>query len=117
MKLKVDENLPVEVAAVLRQAGHDASTVFTEHLTGSGDPNIATVCRTEARALITLDMDFADIRPYPPAQYAGLVVLRLRRQDKPHVLETIRRLLPAMAAEQLEQRLWIVEEARLRVRE
>jgi predicted nuclease of predicted toxin-antitoxin system len=32
MKFKVDENLPVEVASLLRQAGYDAATV-SEQLT------------------------------------------------------------------------------------
>ena len=32
MRFKVDENLPVEVAEMLRQAGHDAATVLEQHL-------------------------------------------------------------------------------------
>jgi hypothetical protein len=34
MKLKVDENLPIEVAEALQQAGHDAVTVHDQRLTG-----------------------------------------------------------------------------------
>jgi len=82
MRFKIDENLPFEVATLLCEASHDASTVFGQQLSGSGDPNVAAVCRAERRALVTLDTDFADIRTYPPAQYAGLVVLRLRRQGQ-----------------------------------
>jgi hypothetical protein len=37
-------------------------------------------------ALVTLDTDFCDIRKYSPQDYHGLIVLRLKRQDKPHVL-------------------------------
>ena len=47
MRFKVDENLPVEIADLLQQAGHDASTVLLEHLGGSDDPNISAICRTE----------------------------------------------------------------------
>jgi len=32
MKFKVDENLPIEVAGSLRQAGYDAATVSEQHL-------------------------------------------------------------------------------------
>ncbi len=116
MEFKVDENLPVEVADLLRQVGYDAVTVFEQHLEGSPDSDIASVCQEEGRALITLDTDFADIRTYPPAQFPGLVVLRLRRQDKPHVLEVIRRLIPLLSSEPLEHFLWIVEETCLRIR-
>ena len=33
MKFKVDENLPIEVGAILTEAGHDAETVADEALT------------------------------------------------------------------------------------
>ena len=34
MRFKIDENLPVEAAELLRQAGHDAVTVLEQHLGG-----------------------------------------------------------------------------------
>lgn len=116
MGFKVDENLPVEVADLLRQVGYDAVTVLEQHLGGSPDPDIASVCREEGRVLITLDTDFADIRVYPPAQFPGLIVLRLNRQDKPHVLKVVNRLIPMLSSESLEHLLWIVEETRVRIR-
>jgi len=116
MEFKLDENLPVEVADLLRQVGYDAVTVLEQHLGGSSDPDIASICQEEGRVLITLDTDFADIRVYPPAQFPGLIVLRLRQQDKPHVLEVIERLIPVLSSEPLEHFLWIVEETRLRIR-
>jgi len=116
MKFKVDENLPIEVADLLRQVGYDAVNVFEQHLDGSPDSDIASVCQEEGRALITLDIDFADIRAYPPAQFPGLIVLRLHREDRPHVLEVIERLIPLFSSEPLEHLLWIVEETRLRIR-
>jgi predicted nuclease of predicted toxin-antitoxin system len=116
MKFKIDENLPVEGAELLRQAGYDATTVGEQHLEGENDVHIASVCQQEERALVTLDTDFADIRAYPPEEYSGLVVLRLKRQDKPLVLEIMVRLVPVFAREPLEHHLWIVEEKRIRIR-
>lgn len=80
------------------------------------DATIASLCEQEKRALITLDTDFADIRAYPPERLHGLVVLRLRTQDKLRVLDTVRHLLQAFAGEQVERHLWIVEENRIRIR-
>ena len=117
MRFKVDENLPVEVAQLFREAGHEAATVLDQDLGGRDDRAVATICQQEARALVTLDLDFADIRTYPPAHYAGMVVLRLQRQDKPHVLEVFARVIPLLSQEPLAQRLWIVEEHRIRIRE
>lgn len=74
------------------------------------------MCRAERRALVTIDLDFADIRHYPPGDYFGVVVLRLHRQDKMHVISVVQRLLSPMPDEPLEQRLWIVEDTRVRVR-
>jgi predicted nuclease of predicted toxin-antitoxin system len=116
MEFKVDENLPVEVADLLRQVGYDAVTVAEQHLGGWPDPDIASVCQEEGRILITLDIDFADIRAYPPTRFPGLIVLGLHKQDNPHVLEVIEHLIPLLSSEPLERLLWIVEETRLRIR-
>ncbi|WP_437572152.1 DUF5615 family PIN-like protein [Sorangium sp. So ce542] len=117
MKLKIDENLPDEVAELMRQAGHDASTVLAQGLGGHPDPDIAAVCAAEGRALLTLDVDFANVRRYSPSSYRGLIVMRLARQDKLYVLAIVRRLLALLEREQVDGRLWIVEEERVRVRE
>lgn len=116
MDFKIDENLPVETADLLRRAGHDSWLARDQGLSGSPDADVSAVCRNERRALITLDLGFGDIRAYPPADYHGLVVLRLQRQDKKHVLDVIERLIPLFSTEPLGGRLWIVEEWRVRVR-
>ena len=119
MRFKIDDNLPVEVAELLEQQGHDATTVMDEGLGGGKDPRLAVVCREERRALVTLDTDFADIRAYPPELHSGLIVLRLSRQDKPYVLGIARRLVRQLSkesAEPVEGRLWIVEDVRIRIR-
>ena len=117
MRFKIDENLPAEVAELLREEGHEANTVLEQGLGGRGDPDIASACQREHLVLITLDTDFSDIRSYPPENFAGLIVLRLRQQDKTHVLELISRLIPMFSAEPLTGRLWIVEEERVRIRD
>jgi len=116
MRFKVDENLPIEVAGLLRGAGHDAATVNEQGMGGAKDPDLAVLLQRESRALVTLDGGFGDIRSYPPHEYAGLVVLRLPRQDKDFVLQTIRRFLGQLPREPLEGCLWIVEANRIRIR-
>ena len=116
MRLKLDENLPLEVVDVLKAEGHDAASVLGQELGGATDPTLAEHCRTEERALVTLDVGFADIRSYPPERYSGLIVLRLRRHDKPYILDVIRQLLPRLSTEPLSSHLWIVEEGRVRIR-
>ena len=117
MRFKVDEDLPADVATLLGSGGHQAETVHQEGMTGWADPEIGRHCQTEQRALVTLDVGFANVRAYPPEQYHGLLVLRLRRQDKPHVLSVMRSVLPLLRTEPLQGRLWIVEEWRVRIRQ
>ncbi len=116
MNFKIDENMPVEVAELLKQAGYDAITVSGQDLIGTSDSNLAKVCRKEKRVLITLDTDFADIRTYRPAEFSGIIVMRLNQQDKHHVLEVFRRAIRLFSKEKIEGHLWIVEEDKVRIR-
>jgi predicted nuclease of predicted toxin-antitoxin system len=114
MQFKIDENLPVDAARTLIAAGFGADTVIDEELSGKSDDVIAEFCRTEGRALITLDLGFADIRDFPPSEYAGLIVLRLRRADRQHILTTLQQLIPLLKSNELAQKLWVVDEAGVR---
>lgn len=117
MRFKIDENLPPEFADLLAAAGHDATTVPSERLSGAADPQIAVVCRREGRALITLDLDFADIRHYPPGEMPGTVVMRIDDQSKPRLLQVLVQMIPNLDREPLAGNLWIVEDDRIRIRE
>lgn len=118
MRFKIDENLPVEIAELLCKHGHDALTIFDQQMTGAPDPNVAKVCVDEQRALVTLDLDFSDIRTYPPHRYPGIVVLRPHSQDRKTVVSLMRRLVAVLASsEVLSGTLWLVQEDGIRIRE
>ncbi len=112
----MDENLPIDLADFLTGLGHDARTVNDELLQGVNDPRFMETCDREKRTLITLDIDFSDIRAYPPKDHEGIIVLRLGNQSKPHVLEVFGRVLPLFAHEPIQGRLWVVEENMVRIR-
>jgi len=115
-QFKIDENLPVEIAALLVRAGYDTKTVNEQLLQGAADSRIIDVCKSENRILVTLDTDFSDIRTYPPEEYAGIVVLRVARQDKPYIMEVFHRIIQLIDLEPLSRHLWIVEDHRIRIR-
>lgn len=117
MKFKVDENLPIEVARILADAGHDALTVFDQGLAGIKDHHLITHCDEEKRTLLTLDIGFGDIRNYEHSDHPGMIVLRLRHLDKDHILGVVSRLLGILKKESVGGKLWIVEESRVRIRE
>jgi len=116
MQIKLDENIHPDVAELLKGEGQDVLTVWDENLRGSTDETIARVVQHEQRTLITLDLDFADIRTYPPNQYAGIIVLRVGSHSRKHVLAVITRLLPTLNAQDPKGQLWIVDEQCVRIR-
>jgi predicted nuclease of predicted toxin-antitoxin system len=117
VRFKIDENLPIEVAAALEANGHDAITVADQGLGGTADSRTAEVCGAENRCLLTLDTDFSDIRSYPPGSHSGIVVLRLAAQDKRSVLAVVSRLIRTFQTQSPDGALWIVDERRIRIRE
>jgi hypothetical protein len=116
MKLKLDENLGRQVAEVLRGRGHDVQTVPSEHLSGAADEDLIQACRTEQRCLVTLDLEFGNPLLFTPAEYAGIVVVRLPRKPSPgDVLGTVETLIGALWRENPVGKLWIVQRGRIRV--
>ena len=116
MRFKFDENLPKEMATLFAEAGYDAVTVIDQQMGGEKDQDIAAVCLNEGRALVTLDLDFSDIRVYPPQLYPGIVVLRVSSQLREDLLEVGVRLLENLTST-LQGQLWVVEDSRIRIRE
>ena len=116
MKFKVDENLSTEIAALLRSANHDAITVTDQGLSSAEDNVIMDVCLNEGRVLVTLDLDFSDISAYPPERHAGIMVIRVGSQEKYHIIDTFRQIIPLIGQERIKRRLWIIEEGRVRIR-
>jgi len=116
VKFKTDENLPIEAASTLREFGFDADTVSDENLSGAEDGVIAARVRSESRILMTLDLDFANIRAYPPDQHAGIIVLRLDTRDNATVVSYVRRIAAALERRSPVGELWIVQKDRIRFR-
>ena len=112
MRIKLDENVHGDVAQPLRALGHDVLTVHEEKLAGHPDADLATAVKAESRCLVTLDLDFSDPRKFPPRDFAGLVVMRLRIPTSRAQVERITRFLAEKP--QLAGKLWIIEEVRAR---
>lgn len=89
MRVKLDENLPTDIAEALRAHGHDVETVIGEGLTGSPDAQVVSAAGREGRILMTLDRGMADIRAYPPGSHPGIVVFRLDDQAAPALMATV----------------------------
>lgn len=115
MRLKLDENLGRQHADIFRTAGHDVSTVYQQDLTSASDAEVYDACRSEGRALVTFDLDFANPVRFDPGATAGIVVLRMpRHPTRADLGQVADRLLEALARSDPRGRLWIVERDRIR---
>jgi predicted nuclease of predicted toxin-antitoxin system len=118
MRFLIDANLPRAAIVALEKFGHQVEFARDVGLEAAPDEQIAARARESGAALLTRDMDFADVRRYPPDQYPGIVVLRLPdtavAQEIVRVLE--RFLMEPGFLEPLAGRLAIVEVDRVRFR-
>jgi predicted nuclease of predicted toxin-antitoxin system len=115
LRIKLDENLGPSAAAVFRDAGHDVLLAVEQGLGGNEDRVLIEVCRAEDRALVTLDLDFANILNFPPNRYRGIAVLRLPKPiSQADLLQTCRTLVRALEQRTLTGKLWIVKGHQIR---
>ena len=76
MRLKLDENLSRHLKPLLTRFGHDVVTAADENLLSCSDTEIAAAALREERMLLTLDVEFADLRKYSPGSHPGIILFR-----------------------------------------
>ena len=107
--------MPDSVGAILREGGHDVALARDEKLAGVQDEHILAIASQEGRVVISLDRDFSNILRHPPEATAGIVVIRLHTQTLPLIRQAATRLCELLARESIRGRLWVLDEARLRI--
>jgi predicted nuclease of predicted toxin-antitoxin system len=114
----LDANMPRSAVSALSKLGHEVEFSRDIGMANERDEVIAARARETGAVLVTRDLDFADVRRYPPEQYAGIVVLRLPddaiASDIVNVLERFASN-PRFTTD-LAGRLAVVEENRVRFR-
>jgi predicted nuclease of predicted toxin-antitoxin system len=93
MRIKVDEDLPRAVAVLLRDKGHEASSVREQQMGGWDDAPLWRAVQAKEQLLITADKGFGDIRHHPPGTHHGVILLRPNEDGIRPLLELMDRLL------------------------
>lgn len=116
MLFKIDENLPTSLVGLLTERGHDAHHVEDEGLRSQMDPVVAAAAKEEGRILLTLDVEFADIRKHPPGSHPGIVLFRSSISGAPAISQLVLDLLESVPESDLTGMVTIVEQGRIRIR-
>src|SRR4051794_25473565 len=114
----VDASLPRASGDAIRAHGHLAIDVRDIGLGSAPDQDIADHARQQQLAIVTADQDFGHVLTFPPADYAGIVVIRPPQgATTSTVLALIEQFLnDAKVMTNLPGHLVIVEPSRIRVR-
>jgi predicted nuclease of predicted toxin-antitoxin system len=117
VRIKVDEDLPLSVAEVLREAGHDVATVVDQGWSGWTDARIWIAVCTERRMLITADKGLADLRRLREVKTSlGVVLLRVQNESWRSYGRLAEKLVSSLDLHELAGAVTVVTENNVRVR-
>jgi predicted nuclease of predicted toxin-antitoxin system len=114
--VKLDEHLGKAHLQLLREGSYDADSVLGERLAGSSDEVLWSRVVADGRFLITLDLDFSDVRRFRPGTHPGILLVRARSTSVPAVLRVLRRVLAERPLGELRGCLAVADELSTRVR-
>jgi len=112
MRFFIDENIRQEVAAFLKEKGHDI--LFAPR--GTSDDKIILLARKEKRILLTHNRHFANILSYPPRSSSGIIRIKIHPPSVVKTIEALDKLLHSLPPEQINGHLIILEEDTFRIR-
>ena len=116
MKLKLDENLSRHLKDILKKYSHEVLTAADQGLLSRLDTEIAEAATNEDMMLLMLDLEFGDLRKYPPGNHPGIILFRPRSLGPLAVNRFIEQFVGETDLMPLSGCLVIVEPNRVRVR-
>jgi predicted nuclease of predicted toxin-antitoxin system len=85
-------------------------------LSGEDDEVVWQQACAEGRFFITLDLDFSDVRRFPPGTHPGILLLRSRRGSRQAVLDVLAWVVREYPLTTLAGYLVVADEAQTRIR-
>ena len=114
-----DHCVPTRVAESLKAPGHIVTRLRYALPPESPDENVIAKAQELEAILLTLNGDFADITAYPPANYRGIVSLRVgnRHEVLPQIVARLQTYLASpLDMAHYQGKLLLVEVHRIRIR-
>ncbi|HAF70510.1 MAG: DUF5615 family PIN-like protein [Clostridia bacterium] len=116
VKFLADECVFDLTVRFLRDEGWDVTTVTELGLRGVNDAQVMGKAQEMKAVLITRDMDFADIRKFPPSAYGGVIVLKMSYRTSVQVHAVLRKMLQEVKEDEFVGALFIVNHNKWRKR-
>ena len=114
--LKVEENLPDEIADLFSRHGHDAVTVAEQGWRGMADRDLWQGIQDEGRWLVTADKELADRRYRPPGTHAGLILFRSNGEGLDAYLALAQKVIDDVNLDDVAGAIIVVNERSIRIR-
>jgi predicted nuclease of predicted toxin-antitoxin system len=114
--VKVDEDLPRQVADLCSGRGYNAVTVVMQGWQGLPDDELWPRVQQEKRWLVTADKGFGDLRNHPPGSHAGVLLFRQDEESLRGYLELGRVALERLDLSSLTGSLIVVTRRGIRIR-
>jgi predicted nuclease of predicted toxin-antitoxin system len=114
LRLLADECVYKTTTDFLLDLGYDVITVQSIGLSSADDDGVIEQAVALNRTLLTRDTDFSNILLYPPAQYLGIVVLKMKPATTNAVHQVLQRALAQV--HDLKGALVVVDRNKFRIR-
>jgi len=96
LKFLLDENISSLFIEKIKRYYPESVDIFDIGYNGKDDGDIYNFLKYNEYILITFDLDFTDIRKFPPEFLKGIIVLRFKKQKNPgcnyHNIKLFRRI-------------------------
>lgn len=116
MNILLDHCVPRRYLRLIQSWGHTA-TSLSQHLVPDVDDTVVIALAEKLDAvLLTIDLDFANILDYPPADYGGIIVMRYSVADEAAIDQTLKSALEDLTQADLQGALVIISVHRYRIR-
>lgn len=93
MKFLLDESADYPLAGFLRELGHDVTAIAHDYPHALKDPDVLAIAFEERRILITNDNDFGELVFRQQLPHAGIILLRLGKEDLETKIERLGHVL------------------------
>lgn len=116
MRFLADAGISPKTVEFLKQLGHDATHVRTLSLQRASDAQLIERARTDARTILSFDLDFGDILALGVMDKPSVILFRLADERAESVNERLSTVLRERSTELESGALILVEDTRYRVR-